>query len=952
MRATSLLTALALTLVSTPALAQLAPPTCFTDAHVPGWNPVDLGDVTTGAAEALSAATGPLGFRICSDGEGYGLFDALRTMHQPVDGDFTLSGLLLELDEGAEAGLEVRTVARVPDAARVRITASKVAGSTTLVAEARVGASVTGVSPLPVSLPVFLRLERMGGAIVVHWSSNGRVYTPLFTFDTTGTPLATTTLAVGAAVGTPLASTPGTAHFSELQLFDGALPPDAVCTQATVSPTGATITIDGTRLSQVTQVRVAGELAQVLDQSDRRLRVAAPRPSPAMASGGVVLQMVESKRLVGDRITFAGSPFIRGDVNEDGAVNSADLAALQDRLQGRAGLLPCEAAADVDADGDVDSGDAARLRSFLRYGRAAPPAPFPTAGYSPFPAPACGLGASPTIESLVDSAGRPLTASTLLREGDTLELRGQNLPVSPDTNLYFGDTRLERVSPGSATSLQVRVGVVPSTGNKCPRLFTPTDSDPTLTSQFGLVLEVRPDTLARDLCPRFEASSGVAGAVRWNPSTNEGRIEISRTQIDPARGAQVDLLLSRPAVTGSFDRGSREVSVFARANDSAQSYESMLDRLAAALDTALNGGAPRDNCGVCDFEAFADPIAGELGIRVCNAATPGPLPPAPPPHTTQIAKMKPSIVGSAAGTVAAKKPTCDDPNIEEDSRLEAWCAYKAATKVSNGMPAWERSVPQSMFQESWWDILNQPVPSNRSVSDKRIMINYDAWQDASNNGYFDPCAQAARVVYCDGYGSDSAMPEFRPSAHVYKGFWRRYDELPASANASDLYSYDPPDGPRQYLVGMHVSYSAGDRQEYFKWATFWFPRGTDTMTKGGHPLAEIYNPSCSTGSFADQPAGLTGVWSNYVMCINDENGGTPCGNPWGPTNECSVQTCAECHQEIRIPFPGQTMLGWLQLGWMSSLTRSAPVKACYEEILAGIDAGEEPYVNLKPAECQ
>ncbi|MCA9543505.1 MAG: hypothetical protein KC613_03915, partial [Myxococcales bacterium] len=169
--------------------------------------------------------------------------------------------------------------------------------------------------------------------------------------------------------------------------------------------------------------------------------------------------------------------------------------------------------------------------------------------------------------------------------------------------------------------------------------------------------------------------------------------------------------------------------------------------------------------------------------------------------------------------------------------------------------------------------------------------------------------------------------------------------------ASTLYSYDPPDGPRQYLVGLHISVSRGNISTYWHWATFWIPRGTDTLSKDGQPLSLTYNGACSTGDFQDQPQEVQGIWGNYVMCVNGESGGTQCGNPWGPLDECTQVSCRDCHLAGAVDFPGVTPLGELSTAWMFTLTDAAAVKACYEEIEAGRANGQTPYINLAPQEC-
>ncbi|MEQ9499482.1 MAG: dockerin type I domain-containing protein [Deltaproteobacteria bacterium] len=917
---------------------------CFASSPIADWYAHDVGE-TVGASmptgtTGTTGTTGGNGFRLCGDGDGYGPDDAIRVVGQDITGDFAVSALITDVDEGNEGGLEARTIVRAPDAPRFRITVSRAAGSVWLSAEARDGTTVAS-TPVPVSLPVAVRLSRSGSLLEA--SSNG---VNLLTHDASGTALASATLTVSAAQGAPLAAS-GEVGFAQVALVDAALPPDAQCTEASDSPTGTTLTVFGSHLSQVLGVRVAGEPAQILTQSDSRLQVVAPRPSAAFASGAIILDTADRSIATGGRVAYAGAPFIRGDVDENGSVDNDDVSALSARLAGTDDVA-CVAAADIDADGDIDSADLSRLKRFVRFGIKPPAAPFPSPGYSSFPAPACGLGTAPTIASLTDGNGRPLGTASTIVEGDELSMHGSDLPTE-GTDFYFGDVPMTRLPGSSSTLVRLRVGAVPSSGDKCPRLFEATDDTAHETSTFGLVREVRDDTLTRHLCPTFAASTSYVSSFQWNASANEGFLPVPANVVDPAAGVKVDLLLVRPAVTG-LDRGSRRVSVSGRANDSAMSYASLLDDLARRLSKQLDGGAP-SGCGTSDFVAIADPIAGGLFIRPTNTS-PGGYPPPPPPHTSQIAKPRPPLDAGGAGGVQLAKPSCNDQNISPTSRLAAWCAFVRATELVDGYPRWEHSVPQHMIYESYQDILDMPEPNDRSVTHKRTMYNGATRTDLQLGGYLDACAQAARVSYCPFGGKRDWMPQFGTDAHVYKGFWRTLGELPASADPDDLYSYDPPDGPRQYLVGFHLSSGTNAQITYWNWATFWFPRGNDTLTKDGNPLEVEYNPTCTTGNFANQPNEVSGVWKNYVMCMNGEDGGTPCGNPWGPHDECKAESCRTCHLKVAIDFPGQNPTGELSTAWMGTWTRAAEVKACFDEIQAGVANNQTPYANLTPIECQ
>jgi len=71
---------------------------------------------------------------------------------------------------------------------------------------------------------------------------------------------------------------------------------------------------------------------------------------------------------------------IAGDVNDDGAVTSADITFLYNYLFAGGPPPPCPGQADVDGDCDIDIADLVYLMNFMRNGGPAPrscPAHFP-----------------------------------------------------------------------------------------------------------------------------------------------------------------------------------------------------------------------------------------------------------------------------------------------------------------------------------------------------------------------------------------------------------------------------------------------------------------------------------------------------------------------------------------------------------------------------------------------
>ena len=77
-------------------------------------------------------------------------------------------------------------------------------------------------------------------------------------------------------------------------------------------------------------------------------------------------------------------PFIRSDVDADGAINLADAIATLDYLF-IGGTIPCNDAADINDDGALDLSDPIVLLGYLFSNAPAPPAPFPDCGIDPMP---------------------------------------------------------------------------------------------------------------------------------------------------------------------------------------------------------------------------------------------------------------------------------------------------------------------------------------------------------------------------------------------------------------------------------------------------------------------------------------------------------------------------------------------------------------------------------------
>ena len=111
-------------------------------------------------------------------------------------------------------------------------------------------------------------------------------------------------------------------------------------------------------------------------------------------SGGIQVPASPDQSLI--RLVVP-TPFLRGDVNENGSVNVGDAVVLLRRMFGLDPQGNCLAAADVDADGELDLSDAIRILTFLFSGGEAPAEPFPVCGvgFDPLAVPCESHGSCP-----------------------------------------------------------------------------------------------------------------------------------------------------------------------------------------------------------------------------------------------------------------------------------------------------------------------------------------------------------------------------------------------------------------------------------------------------------------------------------------------------------------------------------------------------------------------------
>lgn len=127
-------------------------------------------------------------------------------------------------------------------------------------------------------------------------------------------------------------------------------------------------------------------------ESGSVLRATTPRVPEGTSRVDVTvtnLSGASASKLGGFSFLPAGAAFIRGDVTSDGKVNVEDAVALSALVLGKAGSSapPNLDSADANDDGVLNGGDAIYLMNHLFAGGAAPPPPYPDAGWDPTPDP-------------------------------------------------------------------------------------------------------------------------------------------------------------------------------------------------------------------------------------------------------------------------------------------------------------------------------------------------------------------------------------------------------------------------------------------------------------------------------------------------------------------------------------------------------------------------------------
>ncbi len=949
------------------AMAQEMP--CYADLAVPTYTSVRVG-TEIGAARP---ASGGEEVELCSVSLGPGeLTDSFQGLLRGAVGNYHVATTVLAVDEGGRAGLVLTSNARQPDAAHFYVAVERSAddGTTRLIAAVRPmsGGPSTPLDsqPVEVELPLTVRLTRHDGVLLAS-SVVGDAETVLLSI-----PIAGTDLAAYGEVGVMQAGDSpffeSTARLTTPALQAEFTPPATVdCVDETTLPqTGGSVTFTGFGLDQVTEAKLGETGVDVVSATEDTLTVQVP-PAPVPLFGALSLTLGGKVQTTDLSLALGGQSFVRADLDADLDVDLDDLRALRRAI--RTGVLPeCRVAADVNADGRVDAADDTHLARFLnnRPGARPPAAPFPDAGRVPG-LPACGLPAGPVVRRILDAQGRALAGP--VAPGATLRIVGTNLPPNPVVR--FGSVPT-RVLPGAtSTRLDVQLGAVPSAGGRC---LVVQNASPAVAGrpQFGLAYGAS-STERPDLCPSFTASR--LGFATEAVAREDGSLflPIDPQRLDPSTPLRVNVHLALPLVEGE-SRGPRSTTFMFLHNPTTLGgsapvpYGAWLEALAAKTAEALGAD---DDCD-CEAEVLPSPQDGGLWIKPCFTTSPSPPVPPPPAGTVPgglaLKAARPPL-GAANAFAPPPAPSCAELGANPNAREVAWCHLAQITQIREeltdpindvpeylGLPAWES------FRPIWTLIpgIDKPWhldPREQTPADKRTLVEVPLAEHLMDRDYFNGCGIAARAQYCSD-PKNTWMPVFAPGQRVVKTFWRTQGHLPESADLADFYSYVPPDMERQYLVGMHVSVGTGDGfggDGYLTWATYWMPKPPgDTRTKSGADLDLDYNPHCFEGGPQDRPAELEGsTWGNFHMCVQ-KNDGQPCGNPWGPADECEApieedRGCVGCHtDEATITWsPGGSQPGepLMRMGWLVVPKKAMEndAQACMDVILGGQKKGKTPY---------
>jgi regulation of enolase protein 1 (concanavalin A-like superfamily) len=234
------------------------------------WTPLNIGTATGSTTESGGQVTlTGLG------GDIWGTSDSLHYAYQSANEDRTFIAKLIAWDTGgqssAKAGLMIRA-STAPSAPEFTIHVTGDDRELKVKYRTSTGWSTTNVNnPGSPSLPVWLRLVKSGNTVVASYSTNGTSWTPI------GTAQALDGIESSYLYGMAVVSNSASAQASAtFEVSSSDLPSISSFTPAS-GTVGTTVTINGTNLVGVTQVRFGGKTATFMSVSDTRLKATVPQ---------------------------------------------------------------------------------------------------------------------------------------------------------------------------------------------------------------------------------------------------------------------------------------------------------------------------------------------------------------------------------------------------------------------------------------------------------------------------------------------------------------------------------------------------------------------------------------------------------------------------------------------------------------------------------------------------
>ena len=858
----SLALAAFLILLQRPGAAQSP---CFPTTKAPPWVALDIGRVDYGASRPLPGARNA--YELCSRSFGFGgLQDSLRYLFQSTRADFEMTVRLERVEPHGLGGVLAAWDGRTADEPYVAIAAHRLAtGMLELRSSYRFeagGKSSDGdLRPVPVELPIYLRVRRTGMVFLTEYSKDGKQFAEHLKLDGAGTALGEFFFTAGMVQASESREGASSALFTDPSIAsrETSSPPILTSVAPPTSPLdgGVEVLLRGERLASAQKVTLAGVPARILEAGDGSVKVLAGA-ADAPVSGDVVLQTPDGSARIEQGFVYIGRAYIRGDYNEDGRPDISDAVAGLDYLfqGGRAPL--CLEVADTNSDQKLDLSDEVYLLSHLFLGGPAPRDPYPSPGVGSTPDLPCGMPEAPVIRRILPIAFGEGELVTIEGKGFEYRDKERNIVQIGGSLAEVVDATSEKlvVRAGAILRAEAGVSVLIDFGQFVPILPTHCLTKDCILSLTGVINALHHIPL--QLIP---SDVHVLPPPKIDPDLGVMSVHVGRADWDPKSSYGVHASLRIPAVNG-LSRGPRVVDFEYRNFYEGVTYGDWLAGLAQRMDEALGG---------VEFDVDADEKSGQVLLRSRRGLQlflePNDL-------------IQSSIVIVILGWRGKCGPSSLDPIA--DARAFGWCRFEELIQPCGGYPKWEYFIPkQDVFQISD-DIFPLPFPWELTTGQKRVLYNRAAYCHVRSKKLYKRCTLDDLVSM-----GRSEIPNFPQPAIVIKTGWTTHDSIVARGGDPDkYYKYTDEFGDTHYLELFH--FTTKDVDQWF-WATFWVPTPSDP----GLPAFD-----CGPGGGADKPGTIPAPWSNYSMCVTTDED-SPCGNPNFAFAECDPtpgdRGCVSCH---------------------------------------------------------